>query len=212
MQQKPQWHIDIEKGPYEGPLACSSCQMVTPTFFSTFSWVYDSMMLWCIYHWKSGWKFFPPALNCFSPKKLHSFNKKAHTHTHTPNRPKKSADERSFGKILERIIWVTQLPPIFAVFSLGCHKMPGAWRSSAPSGCDASGGFLAVEDDRENLRCRTPCLPDLLGRSRPGCNRFCCCDGINGISAFFVLVPSLGFLKTFANPPKPNNIEWETRC
>ena len=76
------------------------------------------------------------------------------------------------------------MPPIFAVFSLGCHKMPGAWRTSAPSGCDASGGFRAVEDDREDRRCWTPCLPDLLGRSRPGLNRFCCCDGINGISVF----------------------------
>ena len=44
MQQKPQWHIDIEKGPYEGPSACSSSQMVTPTFFPTF---HEYMTLWC---------------------------------------------------------------------------------------------------------------------------------------------------------------------
>ena len=164
-------------------------------FFFYFSWVYDSMMLWSIYHWKSGWKFFPPALNCFSPK-----NYIASTKRHTHPTVKKNALMKG---VLERLIWVTQLPPIFAVFSLGCHKMPGAWRTSTPSGCDASGGFLAVEDDSEDLRCRTPCLPDLLGRSRPGCNRFplwrhqC-------ISVFFCLKLSLRFLKTFANPPKTN--------
>lgn len=194
MQQKPQWHIDIEKGPYEALWRVHHPKWWLPLFFLLFMsiWLYDVLMYLSLEIWI---KVLPSGAKLLLTKKNYIASTKRHTH---PTVKQKAL----MNGVWARIIWVTQLPPIFAVFSRGCHKMPGAWRSSTPSGCDASGGFPAVEDDGENLRGWTPCLPDLLGRSRPGCNRFCSCDGIDVISAFFLFEAESQVWRLLLNPPK----------